>query len=86
MNVQTAATGARTGALYLGVIIAAIYLVVLAISPFMVVRLYRLNAELTARAIALEAKQQARPERQAPPVVMNFYGGPEFIPGGELFR
>jgi len=90
MNVQTAATGARTGALYLGVIVGAIYLLILAAAPFMALRLYQLNARLTDRIVALEAKAAASPSPAAAstssPVVLNFYQAPgsEFVQGGNL--
>jgi hypothetical protein len=87
MNAETAGKTGRTALLYIGLIVAVVYCLLLAIAPFMALRLYRLNAKLTERIVVLEAKAAAAPARQVEtqtaPVILNFYGTAELVPRGE---
>lgn len=88
MNAETAGKTGRTALLYIGLLVAVLYIVILAISPFMALRLYHLNAKLTERIVALEAKANAVPQARPAdvalsPVVLNFYGSAELVPRGE---
>ena len=90
MNAETAGKTGRTALLYIGLVVAVLYLILLFIAPFCVIRLYTLNNRLAARVLVLEAQAEKQAKAQAPrvepmiaPVVLNFYGNAELVPRGQ---
>ncbi|CAK0767448.1 hypothetical protein CCP3SC15_360008 [Gammaproteobacteria bacterium] len=88
MNAESAGKAGRVALLYIGLAVAVVYLMLLFIAPFCVIRLYRLNSALIARVLVLETEAKAKTpavksEPMIAPVVLNFYGNAELVPRGQ---
>lgn len=82
MSIETAAKRTRIALLYLGLLVAVVYLVALVLAPFVIYHQARRISDLERQLVELKVRPVAAPVSS--PVVLNFYSSPDFVQGGDL--